>query len=75
MPARGWGGRGRKEGRRKRWRGGGGGGGGSVTLEKIRRLSSPLMTVEIVFLCVCVCGGVVGAGGQNAKAQQFVLCL
>lgn len=42
-----WGGG--EEGRRKTWRGGGG---GSVTLEKIRRLSSPLMTTEIVFLGV-----------------------
>lgn len=42
--------------------------------EKIRRLSSPLMTMEIVFLGVCVCGGGGWGGGQNAKAQQFVLC-
>lgn len=40
-------------------------GGRSVTLEEIRRLSSPLMTVEIVFL---------EWGGGNARAQQFVLC-
>lgn len=45
----------------------GGGGGGSVTLEKIRRVSSPLMTADIVFLKG-------GGGGQNGKAQQFVLC-
>lgn len=38
--------------------------GRSVTLEEIRRLSSPLMTVEIVFL----------EGGGDARAQQFVLC-
>lgn len=38
-----------------------------MTSQEIRRLSSPLMTAEIVFLGV-------GWGGQNAKAQQFVLC-
>lgn len=42
---------------------GGDSSGSSVTLE-IRRLSSPLMMVEIVFQW----------GGGNARAQQFVLC-
>lgn len=50
----------RKEKRRRRGRDSGG---CSVTLEEIRRLSSPLMTLEIVF-----------QRGGNARAQQFVLC-
>lgn len=40
---------------------GGGSGGCSVTLEEIRRLSSPLMTVEIVFQ-------------QGGKCQSSAVC-